>query len=78
MTDKIEANTQPLPTAEELNQIPMPAGVDRRTFLMRSALLGATTVLTGKAISAEEAAKRATACPWTAGASRRSRRGHRS
>jgi L-serine dehydratase len=61
MTDKIEADTQPLPTAEELNQIPMPAGVDRRTFLMRSALLGATTVLTGRAISAEEAAKRTTA-----------------
>src|SRR5689334_17331991 len=50
-----------VPTADELDQIPMPVGVDRRTFLMRSALLGATTVLTGRAISAEEAAKRATA-----------------
>src|SRR6187549_154510 len=56
-----ETKAPAVPTAEELDQIPMPAGVDRRTFLMRSALLGATTVLTGKAISAEEATKRATA-----------------
>src|SRR6476659_429351 len=56
-----DTKTPVVPTADELDQIPTPAGVDRRTFLMRSALLGATSVLTGKAISAEEATKRATA-----------------
>ena len=40
----------------------MPAGVDRRAFLMRTALIGATAVLTGRAIpaNAKEAAAAAT------------------
>src|SRR5688572_14412178 len=43
-------------TAEEL-----PAGVDRRTFLMRSAVVGAAAVLTGREVSADEQKKKASA-----------------
>ena len=32
----------------------IPAGVDRRTFLMRSAVVGATAVMTGRVVSAQE------------------------
>lgn len=39
----------------------IPAGVDRRTFLMRSAVIGAASVITGRALSAEEQTARATA-----------------
>src|SRR5690349_14367615 len=41
----------------------VPAGVDRRTFLMRSAVIGAASVMTGRALSAEEQKARATAAP---------------
>jgi L-serine dehydratase len=41
----------------------VPAGVDRRTFLMRSAVIGATAVLTGRSISAQERTAAATAPP---------------
>ncbi|HTO53684.1 MAG TPA: L-serine ammonia-lyase [Myxococcota bacterium] len=40
-----------------------PAGVDRRTFLMRSAVVGAATVMTGRTVSAKEATERASAPP---------------
>jgi len=43
----------------------VPAGVDRRTFMMRSAVVGSAAVLTGRTVSAEEQAKRATAAPPT-------------
>ena len=36
----------------------VPDGVDRRAFLMRSALIGATAVLTGRPVSAQESANR--------------------
>jgi L-serine dehydratase len=39
----------------------VPKGVDRRTFLMRSAVVGATAVIVGRPVSAEERAQRATA-----------------
>ena len=39
----------------------VPAGVDRRTFLMRSAVIGAATVITGRTLSATEQTARATA-----------------
>jgi L-serine dehydratase len=39
----------------------VPPGVDRRTFLMRSAVVGATAVMVGRSVSAEERAERATA-----------------
>lgn len=41
----------------------VPVGIDRRTFLMRSAVISATTVITGRAMSAEEHAARASAAP---------------
>jgi L-serine dehydratase len=41
----------------------VPPGVDRRTFLMRSAVIGATGVITGIPISAQERKARATAAP---------------
>jgi len=48
--------------AAELNP-EVPSGVDRRTFMMRSAVVGSAAVLTGREISAEEQTKRATAAP---------------
>jgi len=41
----------------------IPAGVDRRTFLMRSAVVGATAVMTGRVVSAQERTERSTAAP---------------
>ena len=38
----------------------IPAGVDRRTFLMRSAVIGAAVVITGNPITAQEVARRST------------------
>src|SRR5262245_11356847 len=35
-----------------------PSGVDRRSFLMRSAMIGATAVMTGRTMSASERAQR--------------------
>jgi L-serine dehydratase len=49
--------------AEELAPAVLPPGVDRRTFMMRSAVIGSAAVITGRALSAEEQAKRATAPP---------------
>jgi L-serine dehydratase len=43
--------------------IEAPAGVDRRTFMMRSAVVGSAAVITGRVVSAEEQAKAATAPP---------------
>src|SRR6185436_424581 len=40
-----------------------PAGVDRRTFLMRSAVVGSASVITGRVLTAEEQTKAATAAP---------------
>src|SRR5688572_15066733 len=39
----------------------IPPGVDRRTFLMRSAVVGATVVITGCSMGADEQTQRATA-----------------
>lgn len=41
----------------------VPPGVDRRTFLMRSAVVGATAVMTGRLVSAQERTDRSTAEP---------------
>jgi L-serine dehydratase len=51
-----EADT--LGSTEELVSKEVPAGVDRRTFLMRNALIGATAVLTGRSVSAQDRADR--------------------
>jgi L-serine dehydratase len=49
--------------AGEVLQEEIPSGVDRRTFMMRSAVIGATAVITGRSISAQERAQRSTAAP---------------
>jgi len=41
----------------------IPIGVDRRTFLMRSAVVGAAAVIVGTTISAQERTERSTAAP---------------
>jgi L-serine dehydratase len=49
-----------LPGAEPVE---VPLGVDRRTFMMRSAVVGSAAVITGRVVSAEEQKKAATAPP---------------
>jgi L-serine dehydratase len=49
--------------SDELISQEIPPGVDRRTFLMRSAVVGATAVMTGRSLSAQERAQRSTAPP---------------
>jgi L-serine dehydratase len=48
------------PSAEPVEA---PPGVDRRTFMMRSAVVGSATVITGRLVSAEEQTKAASAPP---------------
>lgn len=47
----------------ELDLSEVPAGVDRRTFLMRSGVVGAAVVITGRSVSAEEQRAAASAPP---------------
>ena len=60
MTSEQQQKSSASPESE-VTEIQVPAGVDRRTFLMRSAVIGATCVITGRAMSAEEQTARATA-----------------
>lgn len=53
----------PLADTTEVISQAVPTGVDRRTFLMRSAVVGATAVMTGKIISAQERTGRSIAVP---------------
>src|SRR5687768_14373568 len=53
----------PLADTTEVISQAIPTGVDRRTFLMRSAVVGATAVMTGKLISAQERTGRSIAVP---------------
>lgn len=55
----------PIGAPEELTVQNVPPGVDRRTFLMRSALIGATAVITGHHVSAQERANRSVGAPPT-------------
>src|SRR5882757_6329322 len=55
----------PLGSPEEVITPNIPSGVDRRTFLMRSALIGATSVITGHPVSAQERANRSVGAPPT-------------
>ena len=48
---------------EDIESVEVPAGIDRRTFLMRSAVVGAAALITGRAMSAEEKIARASAAP---------------
>ena len=50
-----------LPTAVEIDAEDLPAAVDRRAFLMRSAAIGAAAVLTGRSVSAQEVKAKASA-----------------
>ena len=61
MSDREIERFDPLDSTVELISREIPQGVDRRTFLMRSAVVGATAVITGRVISAQEQAQRATA-----------------
>ena len=47
----------------EIERMEVPKGVDRRTFLMRSAVIGATALITGRSISAQQQTAAATAPP---------------
>src|SRR5262252_10992842 len=53
----------PLGSANELISHAVPPGVDRRTFMMRSAVVGAAAVIAGRQISAQERHQRAAASP---------------
>src|SRR5690348_16346057 len=59
--DTPREDNDPLARTDELVSQEVPSGIDRRTFLMRSAVVGATTVITGRTISAQERADRSTA-----------------
>jgi L-serine dehydratase len=53
----------PLDSTVELISREVPQGVDRRTFLMRSAVVTAATVITGNHMSAQEMTERSSAAP---------------
>ena len=50
-----------LPSLADTDAADLPAGVDRRTFLMRTAVVGAAAVLTGREVSAAEQKAKASA-----------------
>ncbi len=54
-------HADPLGRDDDINSREIPPGVDRRTFLMRSAVVSAAMVITGNPMSAQEAVKRSTA-----------------
>jgi L-serine dehydratase len=53
----------PLADASQVLSHAIPPGVDRRTFVMRAAVVAATSVITGRSISAQEKTARASASP---------------
>ena len=53
----------PLGSIDEMASQEAPAGVDRRAFLMRSALIGATAVILDRPVSAQQRAERLAATP---------------
>jgi hypothetical protein len=63
MKSKTTDDTPFLPEAE-ITASDVPPGVDRRAFMMRSALFGATAVLTGCAPSKPETAEPPPAAAW--------------
>jgi L-serine dehydratase len=58
-----EMSDDPLGSVSRLISAEIPPGVDRRTFLMRSAVIGATAVITGSHLSARERTQKATGTP---------------
>ncbi len=61
-SEKHDNETSFLP-AEDLTNADVPAGVDRRAFMMRSAVLGAASVIAGCSPSSSDQATAATAAP---------------
>ena len=59
MTTEREQNTRPLPW--DLEEVP--AGVDRRSFLMRSVVISAAALMTGRSMTPEARAETAAAAP---------------
>jgi L-serine dehydratase len=55
----------PLGSTEQLASQEVPEGVDRRTFFMRSALIGATAVILDRPVSAQQRADRSVGLPPT-------------
>jgi L-serine dehydratase len=60
--DQVDSD-DPVGSSSQVISQEIPPGADRRTFLMRSAVIGATAVITGGSISAQERAHRSTAAP---------------
>jgi len=58
-----QISRDPLGQLQDVTEQDVPPGVDRRTFLMRSAVIGATAVMIGGEISAQERTTRSTAPP---------------
>jgi len=59
-----ESNSEdPLESTDQLASQKIPAGVDRRAFLMRSALIGATAVMTGCGVSTDKRVEKAAGAP---------------
>src|SRR5262249_48905397 len=54
MSEDRHHQDDPLGSPDDVVSAQVPAGVDRRTFLMRSAVIGATAVITGIPVSAEQ------------------------
>ena len=55
----------PLGSVDQLTSQKIPAGVDRRTFFMRSALIGATAIILDRPVSAQQRADRSIGPPPT-------------
>ena len=62
--DETDPN-DPLGSVNEMAAQEVPAGVDRRAFLMRSALIGATAVMLDRPVSAQQRANRLATTPPT-------------
>jgi hypothetical protein len=60
-----ESPKDPLESVRHVSLQNIPQGVDRRAFLMRNALIGATAILTGRTVSADDRASRSAAVPPT-------------
>src|SRR5262245_10036649 len=63
MSEKIHDQDDPLGSSDDVISAEVPAGVDRRTFFMRSAVIGATAIMTGIPVSARQRDQRSTAAP---------------
>src|SRR6185503_11090993 len=60
-TESAVTREDPLADASQVISHAVPPGVDRRTFMMRGAVVAATAVITGRSISAQEKTARSTA-----------------